>query len=48
MYKYKCLNPIAKFGLDHFTREYVQVELCNWIQAFVFIHGLSFSPQIFS
>ena len=26
MYKYKCLNPIAKFGLDHFTREYVQVE----------------------
>ena len=26
MYKYKCLNPIAKFGQDHFTREYVQVE----------------------
>lgn len=26
MYKYKCLNPIAKFGLDHFTREYAQVE----------------------
>ena len=26
MYKYKCLNPIAKFGLDHFTREYKEVE----------------------
>ena len=26
MYKYKCLNPIAKFGLNHFTREYKEVE----------------------
>lgn len=26
MYKYKCLNPIAQFGLDHFTTDYVQTE----------------------
>ncbi len=26
MYKYKCLNPIARFGLDHFTRDYKEVE----------------------
>jgi D-3-phosphoglycerate dehydrogenase len=26
MYKYKCLNPIAKFGLDHFNENYEQVE----------------------
>ncbi len=26
MYKYKCLNPIAKLGLDHFTRDYMQVD----------------------
>ncbi len=26
MFQYKCLNPIAQFGLDHFTRDYVQVE----------------------
>jgi D-3-phosphoglycerate dehydrogenase len=26
MYKYKCLNPIAKFGLDHFNDNYEQME----------------------
>ncbi|MCI8598488.1 MAG: phosphoglycerate dehydrogenase [Lachnospiraceae bacterium] len=26
MYKYKCLNPIAKFGLDHFNRDYMEVD----------------------
>lgn len=26
MYKYKCLNPIAQFGLDHFNENYEQVE----------------------
>lgn len=26
MYKYKCLNPIAEFGLSHFTKQYQQVE----------------------
>lgn len=26
MYQYKCMNQIAQFGLDHFTREYAQVE----------------------
>lgn len=26
MYQYKCMNQIAKVGLDHFTNEYKQVE----------------------
>ena len=26
MYQYKCMNQIAKFGLDHFTRDYAEVE----------------------
>lgn len=26
MYKYECLNQIAQFGLNHFTKEYEQVE----------------------
>ena len=25
MYQYKCMNQIAKFGLDHFTRDYAEV-----------------------
>ena len=26
MFKYHCLNPIAKVGLDGFTEEYVKTE----------------------
>lgn len=26
MYQYKCMNQIAQFGLDHFTRDYAQTE----------------------
>ena len=26
MYKYKCMNPIAKIGLNNFTKEYQAVD----------------------
>ena len=40
MYKYKCLNPIAKFGLDHFTREYKEVEELEEAEKALDVDGL--------
>ena len=50
MYRYKCLNPIAKVGLDRFTSDYEMVEDMNQADAILVrsanMHDMVLPPNV--